>query len=75
MSSNEDVTLDELIADAQRLGYDNKELLINRLQRMILSNQRYLDYRERRGRTSRYNESVAEDCLALAMAVKLLRES
>jgi len=70
----DDEELQGLIEDAQRLGYDNKELLINRLMRMISANKNYLEYRERRGRTSRHNESVAEDCLALAMAIKILSE-
>lgn len=66
--------LNGLIEDATRLGYDNKELLTNRLLRMISANANYLEYRNRRGRTGRYNEAVAEDSLALAMAFKLISE-
>lgn len=70
----DDDELQGLIEDAQRLGYDNKELLTNRLLRMISANASYLEYRARRGRTGRYNESVAEDSLALAMAFKMISE-
>lgn len=70
----DDNELNDLIEAAQRLGYDNKELLLNRLKRIITANKNYLDYRQRKGRTSRYNESVAEDMLALAMAIKKLSE-
>lgn len=70
----DDAEFDALVADAQRLGYGNKELLLNRLRRMISANANYLDYRQKRGRTSRHNEAVAEDMLALAMAVKLLSD-
>jgi hypothetical protein len=70
----DDNELNALIEDAEKLGYGNKELLLNRLMRMISANKDYLEYRRRRGRTGRYNESVAEDMLALAMAVKLLSE-
>jgi len=72
MISNDE--LNALIEDAEQLGYGNKELLLNRLHRMISANKNYLEYRQRKKRTGRYNESVGEDMLALAMAIKLLSE-
>ena len=68
-------SFDAMIEDAQRLGYGDVGRVINRLQRMIAANEEYLAYRQKRGRTGRYNEAVAEDTLALAMAVKLLSEN
>lgn len=70
----DDNELNDLIENAARLGYDNKELLLNRLKRIISADADYLNYRQKRGRTGRYNEAVAEDMLALAMAVKMLSE-
>lgn len=65
---------DAMIEDAAKLGYGDVDRVINRQERMIRANHGYLAYRQKRGRTGRYNEAVAEDMIATAMAVEMLRK-
>ena len=66
------LNLPALVEEARELGYDDKARVINRLQRMIVRNQQYIAYRQRRQRTGAYNETVSEDSVVLAMAIDLL---
>jgi len=66
---------DELIEAAKRLRYDDDpERIKDRLWQIIVRNQNYLDRRVRKGRTGAFNQTVVEDSVAIAAAIKLIGE-
>lgn len=74
MSNADDTTdFEDLVALARQIGFDSTERVTNRLQRIIARNKAYLEYRQKRSRHGVYNETVAEDSAAIAMAIELLR--
>ena len=73
MQEQVDVAL--LAAEARQLGYVSKDLVINRLLRIIARNQAYVKRRVGRGAGSlSHTETTAEDSQVLALAIQMLEE-
>lgn len=64
---------DELIEASKRLRYDSDpERIKDRLWQIIVRNQEYLNRRVKRGQTGAFNQTVMEDTVAIAAAIKLM---
>ncbi len=62
-----------LTALAEQRGICSPAQVIVRLTEMIHAHNAYLDYRQRKGRTGRYNQTVYEETLVLAQAIRFLQ--
>jgi hypothetical protein len=71
----EQIDVAQLAREARELGYTSKDLVINRLMRILVRNQGYVKRRVAQGRgTLSHTETTAEDSLVIALAIQMLQE-
>jgi hypothetical protein len=69
---NENVDFAELAQYAKQLGYRDRELIANRLARMVVRDYAYLNRRRSRGTHTSHDDTTAEDMAVIALTIKLL---
>ncbi len=71
----DNIDINDLAEDANKLGYTTKDQVINRLMRIIQRNHGYVKRRINTGRGHlSHTETTAEDTVVIGLAIKMLQE-